>query len=137
VYPAVILVYFISAAVIILTSLALNSKFRCHITKLEGLVYCVEFYNRIKLGYLARLVGYLKINILGVFVKHLRKATLILCPFEWNSATFTGRIFVGLIFVITIKSCRQVLILVKVGQATETSNIVGRTLLIPVRFWSI
>jgi hypothetical protein len=41
VYPAALIVYFIYAAVILLASLALKSKFRCNITKLEGLVYFI------------------------------------------------------------------------------------------------
>ena len=40
-YPAALIVYFIYAAVILLVSLALKSKFRCNITKLEGLVYFI------------------------------------------------------------------------------------------------
>jgi hypothetical protein len=80
---------------------------------------------------------FLHLDIFGAFVKQLRKATLILCPTAWNSGAPTGRIFVGVIFVIPMKSCRYVLILVEVGQAAETSDDAARTLSISVRDWSI
>jgi len=44
VYPAVLLMYFISAAVILLASLALTVQFRCHITRPEGPVYCAVLF---------------------------------------------------------------------------------------------
>ena len=45
VYPAVLLMYFIAAAVILLASLALTvHKFHCHITRLGGPVYCVVLF---------------------------------------------------------------------------------------------
>ena len=41
VYPVVLLIYFISVAVILLASLALQSMFNCHITRPEGPVYYI------------------------------------------------------------------------------------------------
>jgi len=44
VYPAVLIMYFISAAVILLASLALTVQVSYHITKLGGPVYCIILF---------------------------------------------------------------------------------------------